>query len=267
LNPNDYIATGKLELYVLGQLEPAEEREVEQLARDYPEIRAEIDAIEHALEQYAQRHAIPPPDGTLEPVLDRIRQSSASPPPAAATPRSSRRSFAPLWAALFVLAGVAAVWFWNQQRDTETQLVNLELEYANLSESCAEQAEIMDIMSEQIDFLRAPGSRQVILNSANEELAPGAIATVFYNDRTRQSFFAPSALPPVPTGRQYQLWAIVDGAADPVDMGVLTFDPEVHTLIEVPFIDNPVAFAITLEPAGGSAKPTLDQMYVIGNVS
>jgi anti-sigma-K factor RskA len=26
------------------------------------------------------------------------------------------------------------------------------------------------------------------------------------------------------------------------------------------------AFAITLEPAGGSASPTLNQMYVMGNI-
>jgi hypothetical protein len=35
-------------------------------------------------------------------------------------------------------------------------------------------------------------------------------------------------------------------------------------MLEVP---QAAAFAVTMEPRGGSINPTLDQMYVIGNVS
>jgi hypothetical protein len=37
-------------------------------------------------------------------------------------------------------------------------------------------------------------------------------------------------------------------------------------LQDVPYIEHPQAFAVTLEPKGGSQAPTLDQMYVVGAV-
>jgi hypothetical protein len=170
-----------------------------------------------------------------------------------------------VWVALFAAAALAAGWFWYQQEQYEEQNTQLQAQLLTQTEDCAEQAQIMDLMAEQIDFLRSPASRQIILNSANEELAPNALASVFYNPQSRQSYFTPAVLPEAPPGRQYQLWAIVDGA--PVDMGVLTFSGGSTELIEVPFIENPGAFAITLEPEGGSEVPSLDQLYVIGNVT
>ena len=48
-----YITSGILEIYVLERLEPAQMREVEAFALQYPEIRAEIDNIEQVLEDFA----------------------------------------------------------------------------------------------------------------------------------------------------------------------------------------------------------------------
>ena len=72
-------------------------------------------------------------------------------------------------------------------------------------------------------------------------------------------------LPPVPTGKQYQLWAIVDGT--PVDMGVFDVSIGPENFMEVQHIENPQAFAVTVENEGGSPTPTLEEMVVIGNVS
>ena len=60
---------------------------------------------------------------------------------------------------------------------------------------------------------------------------------------------------------QYQLWGIVEG--QPVSVGVFDLDQNLREMLN---IANASAFAITLEPTGGSETPTLDKMYVIGNV-
>ncbi|MBK7872579.1 MAG: hypothetical protein IPJ74_18805 [Saprospiraceae bacterium] len=46
------------------------------------------------------------------------------------------------------------------------------------------------------------------------------------------------------------------------------FDLPSHsdTFIEVPFISNAQAFAISLEDTGGKPQPTMDQIYVLGNI-
>ena len=95
--------------------------------------------------------------------------------------------------------------------------------------------------------------------------ADDAIAAVVYNTEAQNSYLDVINLAEPTSDQQYQLWAIVDGT--PVDMGV--FDIAINTdsgLIEVPYIEDAQAFAITLEPRGGSVVPTLEQMVVLGNV-
>ena len=66
----------------------------------------------------------------------------------------------------------------------------------------------------------------------------------------------------IPADKQYQLWALKDG--QPIDMGV--FDPVTPEdgLLEMGRVPGADAFAVTLEPRGGSANPTLEEMYVYG---
>jgi len=62
---------------------------------------------------------------------------------------------------------------------------------------------------------------------------------------------------------QYQLWALVGGK--PVDLGV--FDKTSSDSVEMKEMKSLAlaqAFAVTLEPRGGSVNPTMDQMMVIG---
>jgi anti-sigma-K factor RskA len=61
---------------------------------------------------------------------------------------------------------------------------------------------------------------------------------------------------------QYQLWAIVDGK--PVSAGIYSEDKDSQIVLSK--IENPQAFAITLEKQGGSIVPTMENMFVIGNI-
>jgi anti-sigma-K factor RskA len=65
----------------------------------------------------------------------------------------------------------------------------------------------------------------------------------------------------IPPGKQYQLWAIVDGK--PVDAGMVG---DCEGLCKMKVINRAEAFAITLEKEGGSSAPTLTAMYVMGKV-
>ena len=65
-------------------------------------------------------------------------------------------------------------------------------------------------------------------------------------------------------GHQYQLWAIVD--KKPVSLGVFDkTDADSVEMKEMGSVVAPQAFAVTLEPRGGSVNPTMDEMMVIGN--
>ena len=64
----EYIETGILEAYVLGITNAIETEEVERMLLIHPELRDEMNAIESALEIYAQEHK-KLPDSTIKPFL------------------------------------------------------------------------------------------------------------------------------------------------------------------------------------------------------
>jgi anti-sigma-K factor RskA len=49
-------------------------------------------------------------------------------------------------------------------------------------------------------------------------------------------------------------------------MGVFDAVVDTSKLQEVSYVENAQAYAVTLEPRGGSETPTLEQMYVIGEI-
>ena len=71
-------------------------------------------------------------------------------------------------------------------------------------------------------------------------------------------------MPAAPTGKQYQLWAIVDGS--PVDAGMITTDKGSYSIQKMKSFGKADAFAITLEKTGGSPTPTMSEMVVISEL-
>ena len=73
-------------------------------------------------------------------------------------------------------------------------------------------------------------------------------------------------LPANDKDHQYQLWALVGGK--PVDLGVFdkTATDSTIDMKEMKSLALAQAFAVTLEPRGGSVNPTMDQMMVVGTL-
>jgi anti-sigma-K factor RskA len=88
------------------------------------------------------------------------------------------------------------------------------------------------------------------------------MATVFWDKRSKDVYLMPNKLPAPSAGKQYQLWALINGK--PVDAGVI--DGNCTGLCKMKNIPNAQGFAITLENQGGSPVPTLTQLIVAGNV-
>jgi anti-sigma factor RsiW len=59
-NIKEYIESGILELYVLGQLSPDEKLQVEEMAAKHTAVKAEIEDIERSMEVFAEEHAVEP---------------------------------------------------------------------------------------------------------------------------------------------------------------------------------------------------------------
>jgi anti-sigma-K factor RskA len=90
------------------------------------------------------------------------------------------------------------------------------------------------------------------------------VATIVWNPKNKEVYLAVNQLIEPPSGKQYQLWAIVDN--QPVDLGVFDPDMKSYEMIRMKDVENASAFAVTLEKEGGSPVPTMEAMWLMGGV-
>lgn len=112
----------------------------------------------------------------------------------------------------------------------------------------------------QFRAVAAPGVQRIALKGVEGKEA--SFVTVYWNGASEEVWVYPNQLPPAPRGRQFQLWALVDGK--PVDAGLLE---DCNGFCRLKPVARADAFAITLEKEGGSAVPDLTQLYVIGKIA
>ncbi|MBW3545237.1 MAG: anti-sigma factor [Bacteroidetes bacterium] len=271
-----YISSGILESYVLGELSAAEVREVEEMAARYPQVGEELSLIEATLAGLAKAAAVPPRAGLKASILDNLAPvspaSEAAAIPAQEPPvrplqtPASQKSQPQRWLmaasiGLALVSSLAAAYFWSRWQQTEEQLASLAAQNTLLVQHVSTLENRAEGMQQSLAVLTNPTYRAVKM--AGLTPAPDALAVVYWNPATEEVYLHAGSLPIPPTDKQYQLWAIVDGK--PVDAGV--FDTSGQQLQKMKAINNASAFAVTLEPKGGSPSPTMEQMYVMGEAS
>ena len=275
MNTRDYIESGILEEHVLGVTSPQERKEVECLSSVYPEVKAELMRLEETIEQYALLHQTPAParlkndifaqmtfgpDAEMRHVADAQETNVRTMPVGRAeihpAPTAAVR---PLWALMAVAASVLlalfASWAAYQMNQARTQSEQLAAEVSDLNQRTEyNEALAAHYRNPDTKVVRMPGL----------EKAPGSSVVALWNQKTNEVLLDVQNLPAAPTGKQYQLWTIVDGK--PVDMGMIDAEFSNRLLPMKASSPNAVAFAITLEKEGGSPSPTMEEMYVMGKV-
>ncbi|PSR12176.1 MAG: hypothetical protein DA408_18105 [Bacteroidetes bacterium] len=265
-----YISSGILEQYVLGLLSSEERQAIENNLRQYPELRAELDQIEHALESYVSLNKAKLSPDFYQKLSDKLDDITPDPAPPATNPSSgpapvtgtgSGNLLSLLLGVALVVSLGAAAWLYNGSQQKDEEIKTLTTNFNLLQTDCDKTTEMNRSLLETLQSMRQPGSSLIqMLGTAK---APAALASVIWNPTTQKAYLDVASLPEPPSDKQYQLWAIVDGV--PVDMGVFEVVLNGTSLQEVPFIANPQAFAVTLEQRGGSPTPTLEEMVVVGN--
>ena len=133
----------------------------------------------------------------------------------------------------------------------ETKTVNTKL---------LENQKVIVQLEHKLNILRRADTKAIDMKGLG--IAPDAKVLVYWNPIEKSTLLSIQNLPVPPKGKQYQLWAIVD--KKPVDAGVFMYDAT--AVQEMKAFDHAEAFAVTLEPEGGSTAPTVDKMYVLGTV-
>lgn len=254
MNIQEYISSGIIESYVLG-LAPAEERiEFEQLCSQYPELVEARKQFEEAIEKQAMENAPAPPAFLKERIWSEIQQS---PTKLITMEPTTRRSSSLGWVAaasiiLFLAAGYFAYKFYNESKELKNSNKELEAR-VNKSDS------ILNRIVEEQKIIGNPNA--IVVNLVATQKAQPSSASIYWDSTSSNVYMVVKNMPKLPSDKQYQLWALIDGK--PKDLGL--FDgTEPNVILKMNNTQKADAFAITIEDRGNTAGPTLEQLQSMG---
>ena len=161
-----------------------------------------------------------------------------------------------------IINTLASVFFyakWGEMADQYSALLN---EKNRLIQNFNLAKYEYDKMNADMAIIRDPSMTIITLNAADS--TKPYKARVYWNKLNGQAFIDVQNLPALSVGNQYQLWAIVGG--QPMDAGVFNMDEVGIQKAKAIAGMNVAEWAVTCEPKGGSAVPTMNQMYLIGKM-
>jgi anti-sigma-K factor RskA len=271
VKPEELIHSGLLEMYAFDACTTEEKLVVEQMLAQYPEVQQELDLIQKSLYHVAEQNAITPPAHIKHNIKSQLTFKT---PETVASPLTVKHSafrknqlltvYKVGFAASLLatcLMGYLALSYRSELKNTQEQLAELTTQNSVLSENVNRASLQYNSLNKQVAVLKNTDFKACKL--AGVPNFPEASMVVYWNPKSQETYVSIDKLPELPEGKQFQLWALVDGK--PIDAGV--FDATDSTnLIQVSATLAAQMFAVTIENTGGSATPTLTQMVVAGKI-
>jgi anti-sigma-K factor RskA len=218
--------------FILGALPEEERREFEEYLAAHPERQAEIDELGAVAGLLAlSPHEQEPPPQLRRSIMDVVEAEAERPRAEPLSGLARMREFLDvrnlaLGAAALLMIGLFS---WN---------VLL-------------QGQIQDLQ----DQAQSPQAPQVVVLEGSGAARQAKVEVMVHND---QAVLMADDMPPVPEDRTCQIWVIENEVAKPSGI----FEPDEGPIAVV--VENPVdrgdIIAVTLEPQGGSRKPTTKPM-------
>ncbi len=283
-NLKAYIESGVLELYVLGDLSSEEALQVEEMAAQHPEVKAEIAAIEQAIEQYAMQNAVEPsadvetrlleklglsevePEKTVKPTPPVAQEANIIPFDESAGKVRILRYALVACVALLIISTAALFITYSKLNDAHDQIASLNLD----KQKFAGVVSKLEFENQGLSNMAAMADSQewATINMKGQAFSPNAKMKVYWNKKDKSVLvnYVAMDLPKTDQQHEYQLWALVNGK--PVSLGVFGKSDSTsnEALVKMQAIQEAQAFAVTLEPMGGSVNPTMDKLTVMGGV-
>ncbi|MEL7149040.1 MAG: anti-sigma factor [Bacteroidota bacterium] len=259
------LENGLIERYVIGELEGTEKEALEQLLAEDQELKAYFGEVEEGLKRVATENAIAPPNAIKDrlmmqigdPVFMAINEEVTSGQESLNASEESGKSGSnwplAIAASFALLFFASSVWFYNQWQSSELNAAKLteDLNQIN-SRMVSTQQTLLDAQKWNA-LMKKPRTDKVVLKG--NSLSPDLFAVTFLNHVDKEVYINTEQLPKLTDAQTYQLWADVDGVM--IDMGTISTDAE---MISMKYIERAESLNVTIEPAGGSIHPTVENL-------
>ena len=248
------------DLYALGALRGEECAAIESHAASCAECAHKLAEARGRVAMLALSvDPVQPSPGVKETLLRQLMASAEGHETWQRAPEPHRVRASSWWTAIWAPAALAlalvTIFLWVQN-DKLTNELNTEREVLQSDKVPVEAAQ------ELVGLFTARDTVHVQLQPSRE--ARGTTANVIYNARLGKIYYN-DTLSPAASDKSYQLWLVpTDG--NPISAGVLTpvAGSGTQMLAKVPANTAAKAFAVTVEPAGGSPQPTGPKILVGG---
>lgn len=274
MTKEELLESGILESYVLGQCTKAEEALLEEHLSD-PDVKSELEEIELLFENIGQSKAFAPrPElkAKIDAELFGVEEKKADETPGkeiSINKNSSSNSIVWKVAAGFVLAlAVSSFWFLSGKiNNLEQTLAEEQSQNSSLKGNLQQVSQEVNHTSAELDAIEDFFANRVIKSyELHSPTNPNEVfGIVYWCPATGDVMINGMHLPKLEKDEQFQLWALVGGK--PLDLGVLPKDwDSADHLAKVKGLKELNAYAITIEPKGGSEVPTLDRLTAIAEI-
>lgn len=262
---NTYIASGILELYVAGVLTDEENASVYKLMQQHPEILQEVLEIEasiitltEAVASKTKSHSFTSIKNALS---NNIKDGKVIP---LTKPRYNWVTYTG-WAASILLAG-GLLWLGNTNNQLQSKIQIAETQQSLLETQIENAKYNLEEANTLISVLRNDNITKIPLEGQGNFAS--TYAKVYWDRTSNRIFLDAEGLPAPPNGKVYQVWSLTLNPLSPTSLGTIdNFTTDANKIFELENTNNSEAFGITLEPAGGSETPTMDQLYTLGVVT
>jgi anti-sigma-K factor RskA len=260
---NTYIESGVLELYVAGALSDAENKEVYDMILKHPEILKEVLDIENAVVKLTASTSTKISSHNFDAIKQKLGLNGDTTKVIAMKPKYNWITYTG-WAATIVL-GAGLLWTLNQNKELQSEVQTAEIEQSFLEKEIEDAKTDLAASKELLNVLR---DREIIsVPLGGQGNFANTYAEVYWDKKTNSIYLDAQGLPEPPEGKVYQVWSLTLSPLTPVSLGTIDdFATDENKIFKIENLNSSEAFGITLEPAGGSAAPTMEQLYTLGVV-
>jgi anti-sigma-K factor RskA len=269
-----YISSGKLELFLLGELTEREREEVLDFAKRYPEIQRELDELEETMFAFDNMTGVSPSQEVKEKIFSTLESTfilkeapkpSAVPADAKVVPIGSPwKPFAIAASIAAIVASGAAFYYADKYQERNDQFTALLQDQSVMADNLNQVNQELDKVDEQLDKFVAGNYKRVEMRGEGFDMQKDAKVDLIWDQNAQEVFIAVSNLNDLSDEFDYQLWAIGDDG--PVGIGLVNEGIKMSRQ-QMEAVAQAGAFAITIEPKGGSKAPTLEKLVVLGEVA
>jgi anti-sigma-K factor RskA len=260
-----YIDSGILELFVAGQLSEQENKAVQEMMLKHPDILQEVLEIEAAVIKLSSAMAPTDNKHLLQRIKDKLQPGGQDVKVVSMDrPKYHWLTYTGWAAALIVGAGL--LWTMNQNQQLELQVSDANIEKAYLEVQIEEAKTDLAVKENLLNVLR---DREIIsIPLGGQGDFANSYAKVYWNKSDNTIYLDAQGLPDAPEGKVWQVWSLMLNPLTPTSLGTIdNFNDDANKIFNIANANESQAFGITLEPAGGSESPTMEQLHTLGVVS